>query len=183
MGRHSGFIAAHATLGNADVNFCLVPEVPAVLEGDLGFLRALARRLDQKHHAVVVVAEGAGQTLVRDAGQTDRDASGNLRLKDIGRFLRERIMQDSNKDGSTRYYTYGVPFFNYGLLPQTWEDPSLLRNGYGGDNDPLDVMEIGSVPLPMGSVVSVKVLGSLELIDEGETDHKVRVIRHCFIFI
>lgn len=87
------------------------------------------------------------------------------------------IMQDSNKDGSTRYYTYGVPFFNYGLLPQTWEDPSLLRNGYGGDNDPLDVMEIGSGPLPMGSVVSVKVLGSLELIDEGETDHKVIAIR------
>ena len=87
------------------------------------------------------------------------------------------IQQDSNKDGSTRYYTYGVPFFNYGFLPQTWEDPSLMRNGFGGDNDPLDVMEIGSGPLAMGSVVSVKVLGSLELIDEGETDHKVIALR------
>jgi 3'-phosphoadenosine 5'-phosphosulfate synthase len=84
------------------------------------------------------------------------------------------IMQDTNKDGSARYYTYGTPFFNYGLIPQTWEDPSLKTpQGYGGDNDPLDVMEIGSVPLSMGSINPCKVLGSLELIDEGETDHKV----------
>lgn len=87
------------------------------------------------------------------------------------------IMQDMNKDGSPRYYTYGTPFFNYGLVPQTWEDPASCTNGVCGDNDPLDVMEIGSSPLPMGSVVSVKVLGSLELIDEGETDHKIIAIR------
>lgn len=84
------------------------------------------------------------------------------------------ITQDQNKDGSPRYYTYGTPFFNYGLIPQTWEDPSLKSaEGYGGDNDPLDVMEIGSSPLKMGSINPCKVLGSLELIDEGETDHKV----------
>jgi len=84
------------------------------------------------------------------------------------------ITQDQNKDGSPRYYTYGTPFFNYGLIPQTWEDPSLKSaEGYGGDNDPLDVMEIGSTPLLMGSINPCKVLGSLELIDEGETDHKV----------
>jgi 3'-phosphoadenosine 5'-phosphosulfate synthase len=88
------------------------------------------------------------------------------------------IMQDTNKDGSTRYYTYGVPFFNYGLLPQTWEDPNMISSeGFGGDNDPLDVIEIGATPLPMGSVTQVKVLGSLELIDEGETDHKIIALR------
>ena len=88
------------------------------------------------------------------------------------------IKQDTNKDGSPRYYTYGTPFFNYGLLPQTWEDPSLCdMHAHCGDNDPLDVMEIGSSPLPMGSVVQVRVLGSLELIDEGETDHKIIAIR------
>lgn len=86
------------------------------------------------------------------------------------------IMQDTNGDGSARYYTYGTPFFNYGLLPQTWEDPGVSTNGYGGDNDPLDVMEVGGRPLPMGSVTRVKVLGSLELIDEGETDHKIIVL-------
>lgn len=84
------------------------------------------------------------------------------------------IKQDTNKDGSPRYYTYGTPFFNYGLIPQTWEDPSLRsREGNGGDNDPLDVMEVGSSPLKMGSINPCKVLGSLELIDEGETDHKI----------
>lgn len=84
------------------------------------------------------------------------------------------ITQDTNKDGSARYYTYGTPFFNYGLIPQTWEDPSLISpQGNAGDNDPLDVMEIGSTPLKMGSINPCKVLGSLELIDEGETDHKI----------
>jgi len=84
------------------------------------------------------------------------------------------ITQDTNKDGSPRYYTYGTPFFNYGLIPQTWEDPSLISpEGNGGDNDPLDVMEVGSTPLKMGSINPCKVLGSLELIDEGETDHKI----------
>jgi len=84
------------------------------------------------------------------------------------------IMQDVNKDGSARHYTYGVPFFNYGLIPQTWEDPELKSEmGFGGDNDPLDVMEIGSGPLAMGSINPCRILGSLELIDEGETDHKV----------
>jgi 3'-phosphoadenosine 5'-phosphosulfate synthase len=84
------------------------------------------------------------------------------------------ITQDTNKDGSPRYYTYGTPFFNYGLIPRTWEDPSLISpQGNGGDNDPLDVMEVGVGPLKMGSINPCKVLGSLELIDEGETDHKI----------
>eukprot|EP00903_Cladosiphon_okamuranus_P011445 g10782.t1 len=87
------------------------------------------------------------------------------------------IMQDESK-GKPRYYTYGVPFFNYGLLPQTWEDPYLKdKEGHGGDNDPLDVMEVGDGPLVMGTIVAVKVLGSLELIDEGETDHKIIALR------
>jgi 3'-phosphoadenosine 5'-phosphosulfate synthase len=46
-----------------------------------------------------------------------------------------------------------------------------------GDGDPIDAIEIGNGPLPMASVVSVKVLGSMELIDEGETDHKIIVLR------
>jgi 3'-phosphoadenosine 5'-phosphosulfate synthase len=87
------------------------------------------------------------------------------------------IAQDINKDGSPRYYTYGTPFFNYGLIPQTWEDPNVKSAaGNGGDNDPIDVMELGSEPLKMGSITPCRVLGSLELIDEGETDHKVLCI-------
>jgi 3'-phosphoadenosine 5'-phosphosulfate synthase len=89
------------------------------------------------------------------------------------------IMQDLNKDGSVRYYTYGVPFFNYGFLPKTWEDDEHTddETGAKGDGDPIDVIEIGKTPLAMGAIVPVKVLGSLELIDEGMSLSYVFVIR------
>ncbi|KAF1772469.1 P-loop containing nucleoside triphosphate hydrolase [Phytophthora cactorum] len=85
------------------------------------------------------------------------------------------IMQDTTHNGTRgRDYLYGVPFFNYGLLPQTWEDPSVKdQSGNGGDNDPLDVIEVGTKQLPMGSVNPVKILGSIELVDQGEVDHKI----------
>jgi 3'-phosphoadenosine 5'-phosphosulfate synthase len=88
------------------------------------------------------------------------------------------IMQDT-KDGKPRYYSYGTPFFNYGLLPQTWEDNTYQdpETGALGDGDPIDAIEVGTGALPMGSIVPVKVLGSMELIDEGETDHKIIVLR------
>lgn len=91
MGRYSGFITAHATLASGDVNFCLVPEVPFEIDGPGGFLDALEERLTSRHHAVVVVAEGSGQDLIQRSGQTERDASGNVKLKDIGLFLRDAI--------------------------------------------------------------------------------------------
>ena len=63
-------------------------------------------------------------------------------------------------------------------MPQTWENPALKSvAGYGGDNDPLDVIEIGSSPLPRGAITPVKVLGSLGMIDDGENDSKVIVLR------
>lgn len=90
MGRHSGFIACSAALAMSDVNFVLVPEVPFSLEGEHGFLTALQRRIETRHHAVVVVAEGAGQELMKNA-LNETDASGNKRLLDIGTFLRDAI--------------------------------------------------------------------------------------------
>jgi 6-phosphofructokinase 1 len=91
MGRNSGFIAAHTSLANCDVNFCLVPEVPFRLEGEGGFLHALEQRLDRKHHAVVVVAEGAGQDVFQMPHRLAYDASGNVRYQDIGGFLCDQI--------------------------------------------------------------------------------------------
>jgi len=90
MGRHAGFIAAGATVASHDVNFTLIPEVRFKLDGKNGFLSVLKQRLQKRGHAVVVVAEGAGQELFEDSA-TGRDASGNIKLKDIGLFLRERI--------------------------------------------------------------------------------------------
>ena len=92
MGRHAGFLAAGATVASQDVNFALVPEVPFRLEGKRGFLTALQQRILKRGHAVVVVAEGAGQELLEQR-ENQRDASGNVKLKDIGWFLRERIEQ------------------------------------------------------------------------------------------
>lgn len=93
MGRHSGFIAAHASLSNPHVNFCLVPEVPFPIEGEVGLLWALERRLEARHHTVLVVAEGAAAEHRQHLGQARKDASGNLRPGGVGSFLRDRIEQ------------------------------------------------------------------------------------------
>ena len=89
MGRHAGFIAAAATVASQDVNICLVPEAPFALQGPRGLLAALERRLKRKPHAVVVVAEGAGQELL--GATAEKDASGNTKLQDIGLFLRDEF--------------------------------------------------------------------------------------------
>jgi 6-phosphofructokinase 1 len=89
MGRDSGFIAAGATLASQEVNFTLVPEVPFKLDGERGLLALLHRRLLERKHAVIVVAEGAGQHLMPPT--EERDPSGNLQHRDIGLFLRHKI--------------------------------------------------------------------------------------------
>ena len=105
MGRHSGFIAATATLAQQDVNFVLIPEIDIDLDGKNGLLRAIEMRLDLRKHAVVVVAEGAGQNFI-ESMDNERDASGNIKLKDIGLFLKNKIIsyfKEKNIDISLKY--------------------------------------------------------------------------------
>lgn len=90
MGRESGYIACYAALASQHVNFCLVPEVPFELHGSRGFLEALRQRIAHRRHAVIVVAEGAGQHLLA-MGTPETDASGNRRLGDIGLLLQNEI--------------------------------------------------------------------------------------------
>lgn len=90
MGRHSGFIAAHAALASKDVNFVLIPEQDFDLEGKGAFLESLKERVTKRGHAVVIVAEGAGQKFVEQAGT---DPSGNKKLGDIGIFLKKKITE------------------------------------------------------------------------------------------
>jgi len=92
MGRNSGFIAANATMAMNDVNYVFVPEVPFELDGENGLLKNLEERLNDRQHAVICVAEGAGQDLIlKDKDSQEKDASGNVKLKDIGIFLKEKI--------------------------------------------------------------------------------------------
>ena len=90
MGRNAGFVAAGATVACQDVNFALLPEVPFKLEGPNGFLAALKKRIVNRSHALIVVAEGAGQDLFT-TDKLKQDDSGNIKAKDIGLFLRDCI--------------------------------------------------------------------------------------------
>jgi len=90
MGRHSGFIAALTALANNDVNYCLIPEIKFDLHGQGGFFDVLEKRLARRHHAVIVVSEGTGQEFFEHENDA-HDPSGNVRLKDIGLYLKEKI--------------------------------------------------------------------------------------------
>ncbi|MDD4017813.1 MAG: ATP-dependent 6-phosphofructokinase [Kiritimatiellae bacterium] len=107
MGRDSGFIAAYATLANPVVNFCLIPELDFELEGPNGLLEALSYRFSRfKDHAVIVVAEGAGQRHI--VGEPEhQDASGNILKKDIGEYLKRRItdhFKKAKRESSVKYF-------------------------------------------------------------------------------
>ncbi len=94
MGRESGFIAARATLAMKEVNYVLIPEAPFCLEGEGGLLPALEARLRTRGHAVIVVAEGAGQHLIAEETRgRGTDLSGNRILGDIGTYLCKRIKE------------------------------------------------------------------------------------------
>lgn len=121
MGRHSGFIAATAVLAQQDVNFVLIPEVDFDLEGLNGLLRALENRLAERGHAVIVAAEGAGQKFFEDAG-TERDASGNIRLKDIGLFLKDSIISYFQSKGIDISLKYIDPSYMIRSLPANAND-------------------------------------------------------------
>jgi 6-phosphofructokinase 1 len=107
MGRDSGFIAAYSVLVDNQVNFCLIPEVSFTLDG---LLAALKQRLEQRRHAVIVVAEGAGQNLFEATGE--RDPSGNIIYGDIGMFLRDRIKEYFKKIGTEINLKYIDPSYS-----------------------------------------------------------------------
>ena len=121
MGRDSGFIAASAALAIQEVNFVLVPEISFDLYGPRGFLKTLRKRLEERHHAVVVVAEGAGQDLFEQS-ELQKDASGNIKHKDIGIFLKEKIKEEFDSKG----FPYSIKYI----------DPSyIIRSAPANAND------------------------------------------------
>jgi len=125
MGREAGFIAAGATVASQDVNFTLIPEVPFELEGEHGFLAVLKKRVMKRAHALVVVAEGAGQHLLETAAAQERDVSGNLKLKDIGQFLRQQIEAYFKAEGIPVTMRYFDPSYVIRSVAADAEDSML----------------------------------------------------------
>ena len=112
MGRDSGFIAAYTTLANPYINYCLIPEEPFSLDGSDGnkaLLPNLMERMNKKHHAVIIVAEGAGQNLF-ESTERQKDASGNILHKDIGVLLKDEIkryFKEQNVELNLKYFDLG----------------------------------------------------------------------------
>jgi 6-phosphofructokinase 1 len=111
MGRESGFIAVHTVLAVHEANFVLIPEQPFEIDGPNGFLRHLEDRLARRSHAVVVVAEGAGQKFLASKEAPLTDASGNVKLGDIGVYLRDRIQEYFKKKGMDATVKYIDPSY------------------------------------------------------------------------
>ncbi len=123
MGREAGHIAACAALAQNDVNFVLIPEVPFDLEGEKGLLKALEKRLKASSHCVILVAEGAGQEHLKHTGQTKQtDASGNIRLLDIGAFLKNKIENHFNHLGIEINLKYIDPSYMIRSVPANASD-------------------------------------------------------------
>lgn len=126
MGREAGFIAAAATIASGEVNFTLIPEVPFELEGHNGLLARLERRLAKRDHAIIVVAEGAGQHLLaRNNAATDK--SGNRVLGDIGVFLKAKVGEyfaSRNIPASVKYFD---PSYNIRSVPAGAADSLLCE--------------------------------------------------------
>ncbi len=173
MGRDSGFVAAHATLSSLEVNFTLIPEVPFDLEGPNSLNSHLYNRLKQRGHAVVVVAEGAGQDLIPDT-EVEKDESGNIKHKDIGTFLSDAIKEHLSKKEMQFSLKYIDPSYYIRSVPANANDSifcdQLARNavhaGMAGKTDMVIGLWHGlftHVPLPLATSSRKKISAESEL--------------------
>ena len=127
MGRHSGFIACNAAIASTDVDAVLIPEVPVQLEGDGGLFAFVERRLHDRSHALIVVAEGAGQDLV--GAPSDRtDPSGNARLHDVGVVLRDRLVEHFRSKRMDTTLKYVDPSYHIRSVPASPTDGLYCSN-------------------------------------------------------
>lgn len=116
MGRNCGLLTATAAASIHDLDFVLIPEVPLTLSGEKGFLKHLRAKIKKKGYCTIALAEGAGQTLFSDE-KIEYDESGNKKLKDIGSFLKDSIVEDFHAHNLECNLKYIVP--SYMLRAQT----------------------------------------------------------------
>ncbi|MES2615688.1 MAG: ATP-dependent 6-phosphofructokinase [Bdellovibrionota bacterium] len=127
MGRNSGALTATAAVAMNDIDFVLIPEVPLVLEGENGFLNAIVRKVLEKAYITIAVAEGAGQDLIV-GGQVEKDASGNVKLKDIGKFLQKAISDEFKNRGVDFTLKYIDPSYMLRAQTTTADDSVFCAN-------------------------------------------------------
>lgn len=146
MGRESGFIAANTALAMSDVNFCLIPENPFDLDGENGFLNHLKKRMIASEHAVILVAEGAGQELMIERNESD--LSGNKKLSDIGIFLKEKIGEFFKKEKMEVNIKYIDPSY-------------IIRSAPANPNDSIYCSRLGAHAVHAAMAGKTKILISL----------------------
>ncbi|KAM0951590.1 putative inorganic diphosphatase [Dioscorea sansibarensis] len=144
---------------------------PETLDYRVFFLDSSGKKISPWHDIPLRLGDGVFNFIVEIPKET------SAKMEVATEEPHTPIKQDTKK-GKLRYYPYNINW-NYGLLPQTWEDPSLANievEGAFGDNDPVDVVEIGDRKAKIGEVLKVKPLAALAMIDEGELDWKVVAI-------
>ena len=127
MGRDSGFIAANTTLATGDVNFVIIPEMRFDLYGERGLINQIKKRLISRQHALVIVAEGAGQFLFEHDENVERDDSGNVKYKDIGIYLKDKISEQFNKEDFPHSIKYIDPSYIIRSAPANSNDSKFCN--------------------------------------------------------
>jgi 6-phosphofructokinase 1 len=131
MGRYAGFVAANAALALREANFVLIPESDFDLDGEGGLLAALEARLEERGHAVILAAEGAGQKFFREE-DLPRDPSGNIKPGDIGVFLVDRIKEHFAARKKELNLKYIDPSYMIRSMPANYND--RIYCGFLGQN-------------------------------------------------
>ncbi|XP_031484428.1 soluble inorganic pyrophosphatase 6, chloroplastic [Nymphaea colorata] len=144
---------------------------PSTLDYRVFFFDKSGKKVSPWHDIPLQLGDGVFNFVVEIPKET------SAKMEVATEELYTPIKQDTKK-GKLRFYPYNINW-NYGLLPQTWEDPSFANpevEGAFGDNDPVDVVEIGGRQAKMGEILKVKPLAALAMIDEGELDWKIVAI-------
>ena len=126
MGRDAGFIAANAALATQEANFVLIPEMKFELYGKNGLLDLVKQRLIKKHHAVIIVGEGAGQHLFEQK-TGKKDPSGNTKFEDIGMFLKKIISKEFSEQNFLHTIKYIDPSYIIRSAPANANDSKFCN--------------------------------------------------------
>ena len=87
-------------------------------------MNALRKRIDDRHHALIAVAEGAGLDLLA-ACPEEKDASGNVKRGDIGLFLKDRIAEYFHNQNIQIQMKYFDPSYIIRSVPANCDDALL----------------------------------------------------------